>query len=230
VLDYEPLRWIAFIIDLSERQAREEHARELVHELSHRTKNLISVIQGIAHLLAQKRMSLDEFHRRLSDRLQALAGIQNVVLQDNWRGAPIRELVLSQLAHCADLVGSRIFLGGAPLSLTATACQYLGMALFELCTNALKYGALSDTAGTVTIRWTLETAPYPERLRVEWIETGGPRVKEPDRQGFGHRVTTDIVARALGGSVSDEFREEGLHWRIILPPNVLLGRQAAPED
>jgi PAS domain S-box-containing protein len=222
LLDREPMRWLSFVIDISERKAREEHARQLVEELAHRTKNLLSVIQAIAHQLGQKSDSIDEFQQRFSSRLQALAGIHDLMVREDWRGAPIRELIMSQFAHCADLVGDRIVLDGSPLSLTATACQYLGIALFELCTNALKYGALSAATGTVTIRWSLEPASHPDHFRLEWMEKGGPPVKEPEHRGFGYKVTTDIIARSLDGTVSEEFQKDGLRWCVSLPVSVLL--------
>jgi two-component sensor histidine kinase len=160
---------------------------------------------------------LKEFEGRFAARLQALADIQDFMVKGDWRGCAVRELAVSQLAHCGDLMNYRIRLTGEPVSLDASACQYVGMAFHELCTNALKYGALSNDTGMVTLRWTLTPAEHAETLTIEWIESGGPPVIEPARQGFGHKVTTDIIARALDADVSEEFREEGLRWRLVMP-------------
>jgi PAS domain S-box-containing protein len=221
-LDHEPTRWVAFAIDLSAQKASEEHVRQLMHELGHRTKNLVTVISAIAHQLAKTSRSMQDFDCRFSARLQALAGINDLLIQDDWRGATVRELVISQLAHCVDLVGHRVLLDGPPVSLTASACQNIGMALHELCTNALKYGSLSSETGTVTIRWSLLPADHPENLTIVWIEEGGPVVNPPDREGFGYQVTTQFVARALDAKVSAEFRKAGLCWSLVAPAKYLL--------
>ena len=222
LLDHEPIRWIAFAIDLSERKASEEHTRQLLREMTHRSKNLIAVISAIAHQLAQTPGSSEDFNVRFSARLQALAGIHDILVRDDWRGAMVRELIRSQLAHCADLLGHRVLLQGPPVSLRATACQYLGMALHELGTNALKYGALSSETGSVTIRWSVQPAENPASFTIEWVEDGGPLVQEPTRQGFGHKVTTQFIAHALAAQVSEEFRKEGLRWSLVMPSTYLL--------
>lgn len=225
LLDREPLRWIAFALDLSGRKGREEHIRHLLQELEHRTKNLISVIQAIAHQIVRTSSSLEDFDSRFSARLQALAGIQNLLVLDSWRGAPVRELVLSQLAHCAHLVGRRILLEGPSVSLTAMACQYIGMALHELCTNALKYGSLSGEAGTVTIRWSCQPTERPETFRIEWVEAGGPIVGPSTRNGFGYRVVTQFVERALEAKVSYDRKKAGLQWSLAMPSRFVLNGQ-----
>jgi PAS domain S-box-containing protein len=191
LLDREPLRWIAFALDLSESKAREEHIRHLLQELTHRAKNLIAVIQAIAHQIIATSTSLKEFDERFSPRLHALAGIQDLLVQESWRGAPVRELVLSQLAHCTDLIHRRILIAGPPVSLTVTACQYIGMALHELCTNALKYGALSTETGTVSIRWSLRPSKRPEHFHMEWLESDGPSVHR-------RRGTVSAIGWSLG--------------------------------
>jgi PAS domain S-box-containing protein len=222
VLDYEPLQWISFIIDLSEQKASEEKARQLSNEMAHRTKNLLTVVSAIARQLAQTSGSLEEFTSRFSARLAALGGIHDLLVRDNWRGATVRDLALAQLAHCADLVGRRILLEGGTVSLNATACQYLGMALHELSTNAIKHGALSNDAGTVTIKWSQQPPENPESFTIDWIEQGGPRVKSPTRQGYGRRVTTQFIAHALNARVSEQFREKGLRWSLVMPTSFLL--------
>jgi PAS domain S-box-containing protein len=222
LLDNEPLRWIAFVVDLTERKSIEQHTRELMCEMAHRTKNLITVISAISHQLALTSSSLKDFQIRFSTRLRALAGIHDILIQEDWRGASVRELVLSQLAHCADLVDSRILLEGPPAFLMAAACQYIGIALHELCTNALKYGALSGEKGTVVIRWSMQAAERPKSMILEWIETGGPPAKDTTRRGFGHKVTTEIIARALNASVDQEFRKEGFRWSVAIPSTWLL--------
>jgi len=227
LLDREPLRWIAFALDLSGAKAREEHIRQLLQELRHRTKNLVAVIQAIAHQIVKTSSTPEEFEQHFSTRLQPLARIHDLLIEDGWRGAPVRDLVLSQVAHCADLVDRRVLLEGAPVSLAATACQYIGMALHELCTNAMKYGSLSTETGTVTIRWSCRPAARPETFRIEWIEAGGPIVRPSRRKGFGHRVLTLFVERALEARVSYSHRQTGVRWSLVMPSRFLLDGQHA---
>jgi two-component sensor histidine kinase len=217
---------MSFIVDLSAQKAAEESTRDLMRELAHRTKNLITVISAIAHQIARTSENLNEFELRFSVRLQALAGIHDILVRSDWRGATLNELILSQIAHCADMARHRVIIEGPPVSVTAAACQYLGMALQELATNALKYGALSQDRGTVTITWSLCPPEHPETLTIDWIEDGGPSVKRPTRQGFGHKVITQIVPRALSAKVGLEFREKGVCCSITLPSVHLLSSVA----
>lgn len=226
LLDREPLRWVAFVLDLSQREADEERIRQLLAEMTHRTKNLITVVQAIAHQIIKTSSSLEEFAPRFSARLQALAGIHALLAEDNWQGASVRELVLSQLAHCGDLLEQRIQLEGPSVSLAASACQYIGMAIHELCTNALKYGSLSGDTGTVTIRWSLQPAKQPKTFRIEWSEAGGPLVREPLRHGFGHQVITQFASRSLDAKVSYRYSGQGVLWSLTMPARFLLNSES----
>src|SRR6476469_7022596 len=114
-----------------------------MRELTHRTKNLLSVVQAIAMQTAKSGGRLDDFHERFAARLQGLAGSHDLLVQENWSGASMSELVRSQLGHYADSVGQQIHLSGPALLLEPEAAQNLGMALHELSTNAAKYGSLS---------------------------------------------------------------------------------------
>ncbi len=227
LLDLEPLRWVAFTLDLSERKASEAHIRHLLEELTHRTKNLISVIQAISHQTVRTSGNLEEFERAFSGRLKALADIHAILVEDSWHGAAADELVRAQLAHCAELVGTRIHLDGPPVFLTAKACQYIGLALHELCTNAMKYGALSNDAGVVTIRWNVQPPDHPELFQIEWLESGGPAVKAPARHGFGERVITQLAAQALDAKVSYALRPQGLRWLLEMPARFPPQREAS---
>jgi PAS domain S-box-containing protein len=217
LVDRDPPRWLAFALDLTSEKANEQHIRNLLQAATHRSINLIAVIQALAHQLAKIADSLQDFDEKFSARLQALANIQSQLSKASWHGGTVRDLVLGQLAHCADLVGRRILLEGAPVTLTAAACQHLGMALHELCTNALKHGSLSGDSGIVTVRWSLQPPERPDAFHIEWIEAGGPAVVEPKRHGFGHQVITEITPRALDAKMDYRFRKEGLFWSLTIP-------------
>ncbi|MCP8937963.1 PAS domain S-box protein [Alsobacter sp. SYSU M60028] len=208
---------ICFVVDQTERREREAHQFYLMRELTHRTKNILSVVQSMALQTARNLPNLDEFHRRFAARLQGLAGSHDLLVQQDWTGASINDLVRSQLGHWADAIGSQIEVGGPLLLLTPEAAQNIGMALHELSTNAAKYGALSIPSGRVRISWAIEKRPDGDRLVMHWTERDGPPVTKPDREGFGHVVMARIVARALDGTVDLDFAPDGLRWTLEVP-------------
>lgn len=207
--------------DISERKRREEHVKLLLNEVNHRSKNMLSVVQAVA----QRTIASDrgDFIERFSERLQALAANQDLLVKNGWRGVDIAELVRSQLAHFGDLVGSRITLEGPPLRVAATAAQAIGMALHELATNAGKYGALSNAQGEVSISWTIDPEGAGERrFSLSWTERGGPQVHPPARTGFGTEIIRDLPAGQLAAEVALDYSSGGLSWRMTCRPDKLL--------
>jgi two-component sensor histidine kinase len=128
----------------------------------------------------------------------------------------VAELVTAQLAHFKELIGTRVVLNGPPLELTASAAQGIGMALHELATNAVKYGALSNREGRVRIVWQLTPPPHPV-FEIAWLEEGGPKVVTPVRQGFGQIVTGRMAGAAVQGTAMVTYNESGLVWNLSAP-------------
>ena len=204
--------------DISERKANDEQRQFLMREVTHRSKNLLAVVQSMARQTATMSASLDDFQGRFSARLQGLATSHDLLLQEDWRGASIRQLVISQLGHLIDLIDSRILVTGPDGLLHPDAAQNIGLALHELSTNASKYGALSNETGRVYIRWgLLPGGPDGEQFFINWQEDGGPPVSPPTRKGFGHSVMQRLVARSLDGTVDLAFNPEGVVWRLEIP-------------
>ena len=204
--------------DITERKANEEQRQFLMRELTHRSKNLLAVVQSMARQTATMSGSLADFQGRFSARLQGLASSQDLLLQENWRGASIRQLIISQLGHLTDMIDSRILLTGPDGLLNPDAAQNIGLALHELSTNAAKYGALSNIDGRVYIRWgLLPGGPDGEKFFLNWQEDGGPPVTPPGRKGFGHSVVQRLVARSLDGKVDLDFKPAGVVWRLEIP-------------
>lgn len=216
-------------IDITARKQQEAQIRLLMREVTHRSKNLLSVIQAIMRQTAANSSSTADFERRFTDRLHSLAGSHDLLVDENWTGASLRDLVHSQLGHYADLVGSQVALSGPPLQLAPDAAQHIGMALHELATNAAKYGALSTPDGVVRISWTgpepIPGAPADRvdlRCRLSWEEEGGPPVTPPTRRGFGRVVIERTVARALSGEVDVSYPVTGVRWELSFPPSALV--------
>jgi len=208
----------SIVADIGERKARETHIEFLMRELSHRSKNLLAVVQAIAGQTARYSASTDEFQARFSQRLHAMARAQDLLVARNWEGALLSDLVRSQLAPFTEDVAARIEMSGPEQELRPDAVHSLTLALHELATNAAKYGALSVPEGKVAIDWRIDGGgPDDSRFHMSWQEHGGPAVSQPDRKGFGHVVISDMVATALRGRVDLEFQPVGLRWTLDAP-------------
>lgn len=199
--------------DISDRKRQEARVVNLMHEVNHRSKNLLTVVQSIARQMPQR--SPDEFTHEFSRRLQALAACQDLLMRSGWEDVPLETLIRSQLTHFEDLLGDRITLDGPPVTLKPAAAQSLGMAIYELTTNAAKYGALSNDAGKIRIRWAVESDGSAERHFVlHWQERGGPEVAPSTARGFGSIVLDELVALTLDAECSMDLAAEGLSWRL----------------
>jgi two-component sensor histidine kinase len=177
---------------------------------------MLSVVDAIAHQTATR--SPEDFVARFSERIQALSANQDLLVRNEWKGVEIMGLVQAQLAHFADLIGSRIAVDGPILRLTAGSAQAIGLALHELATNAGKYGALSTDKGCVDIRWGIED----DTFAISWTERNGPPVSAPKRRGFGSIVMGVMAERSIGGHVDVDYPSAGLTWRLTCPAANLL--------
>jgi two-component sensor histidine kinase len=211
---------IGTLQDITERKAREEREHLLMREINHRAKNMLSVVEAIAHQTATR--NPDDFIERFSDRIQALSANQDLLVRNEWKGVDIGDLVRAQLALFADLIGSRIVVRGAKLRLNAASAQAVGLALHELTTNAGKYGALSKNTGGVEIGWGTEG----EIFTMSWTERDGPPVSPSLRRGFGTVVIKEMVERSVDGRVKLDYALSGVTWSLTCPAaNVLEHRQ-----
>jgi PAS domain S-box-containing protein len=199
------------VSDISERKATEQHIRTLLGELAHRSKNLLTVIQVMARRSVSPDLSSSDFVDSFIERLSGLAQSHDLLAREDWRGISMQELVTSQIGHLNSELSARLFTQGPDIVLTPVAAQNLGMAVHELSTNAVKYGALSVDGGEVHIAWDVfKDQVGRDRLRLSWSERGGPAVEEPTRRGFGRFVIEAIAARALSGTVDLRFEPEGV--------------------
>jgi PAS domain S-box-containing protein len=195
--------------DITERKEREEKEHLLMREINHRAKNMLSVVHSIAQQTAAT--SPEDFVERFSARVQALSANQDLLVRNEWTGVEIADLVGAQLAHFADLIGSRIAVQGSKLRLNPASAQAVGLALHELATNAGKYGALSTDKGRVDISWEVTDG---DKFTMSWTECGGPPVTAPKRAGFGTIVMEAMTARSVNGAVQLDFMPSGVMWRL----------------
>jgi PAS domain S-box-containing protein len=195
--------------NITERKKREEREHLLMGEINHRAKNMLSIVEAIARQTATS-SGHERFVERFSDRIQALSANQDLLVRNAWHGVEIEDLIRAQLAHFADLLGSRIALSGPKLRLNAAAAQAIGLALHELSTNAGKYGALSTPKGRVDISWDVAD----DTFTMVWIERKGPPVSAPQRRGFGTAVLEQMAEGCVDGVVNLDYAPSGLNWRL----------------
>lgn len=194
-------------LDITERKRIEEQRKLLVNELNHRVKNTLAVIQSIASQTLRSAGSLAEAGKSLSGRLVSLAKAHDILTQEHWSGADLEELVEAALSpHTGK---ERFDLAGEPVRLGPNLALSLALAIHELATNAVKYGALSVPSGRLAISWTVATVEGRRHLRIEWREHGGPPVQPAERRGFGTRMLENIFAGDTG-KVTFLFEETGL--------------------
>jgi two-component sensor histidine kinase len=214
---------LALSADVAVRQRHEEHLNFVMRELSHRSKNILSVVQSMASQVARQTDSFDDFVAGFSRRLCAFAETHDLLVIDDWRGADIRDLIRVHLMPFHNLGESSVVVEGPELKLNPKAAEQIGLALHELGTNAVKHGALSVPSGRVKIRWELKTGDlYNPLLCITWKEVGGPRVEQPQRQGFGDVVLTKVVPLSLRGTASLDFQPEGVTWVLLISSHNVL--------
>jgi PAS domain S-box-containing protein len=202
---------VGTVDDITEHKEWAEREHLLRRESTHRAKNLISVVDAIAHQTATK--NPEDFIERFSDRMKALSANQDLIVRNEWKGVEIKAVVHAQLGHFADLVDGRISVDGPRLRVKASAAQAIGLALHELATNAAKYGALSTERGHVDIRWGTDGKTFT----MSWTEREGPPVSAPRRRGFGTIVMEAMAERSVDGAADLDYAPSGLTWRLICP-------------
>lgn len=217
---YSPLRdgdRVEGILDIAIEttgQVVAERERALVMaETTHRLKNTLALVQAIAQQTLRD-VSDRQRVQTFDDRLHALASAHDVLLQHDWNGADLKELIETALARVAD--PSRFDVEGPQLVVKAPIAQTVSLLVHELATNAIKYGALTEGTGRVSVSWAREG----EHVRMEWRERGGPPAVTPKRKGFGSRLVSLGLTGA--GGVEKDFGPEGLTVRLTASVESLL--------
>ena len=206
------VRMVGAMLDLSERRRAEDQQRLLMNELQHRVKNTLSLVQAIASQTFRDSSS-PEARAAFTNRVIALSQANDVLTRAGWAAAPIRDVVTgATIPHCAG--PERFTIEGPAIEVAARAALALTLALHELCTNAAKYGALSNEAGQVSIAWEVEAGAT---FRLRWAERGGPPVRKPDRTGFGTRLIQRSLGPQLGGAIHAAYEPHGLTWTFEVP-------------
>ena len=207
------VRWYGTTTDIDDQKHREANIRDLMAEVNHRSRNLLAVAQAIARCGVANAKTVNEFQERYSERLLGLAASQDLLTDRNWRGVPLESLVRAQTSRCGE---NRLVSRGPQVLLSPNATQTLGLALRELCDNALKHGAFSRADGEVSLLWRIHNEAEPE-LEMIWRERGGPPVNPAAASGFGRVVIERLTAAGLNASSILSFEPDGVVWRLIAP-------------
>lgn len=204
-------------IDVTAITRAEERQRLLLAELQHRVRNTLGVVRSIARRTADTSQSVEEFASHLDGRLSAFARTQAMVTRDPESGVDLEYLAVEELLAYNAREGEQVRLTGPKVRLQSKAAETFALALHELATNALKYGALSQPTGRIEISWRIEESTEPAVMMFQWRERGGPVVAPPPRKGFGTELLERTLAFDFKGQTTMAFDPAGLQCTITVP-------------
>jgi PAS domain S-box-containing protein len=208
--------WFGSATDIQDRKQSEERLQVLTAELSHRVKNLLSVVQVLAERSCSNATSAEECLKAFRGRLQALSAAHTELVAGDWKTASLSSLIQTALKpYSGD--GDRIRLTLQDLRLDPERALTLGLGLHELATNAAKYGALSSPTGRICVTADIHFGNNGKELHIVWQENDGPAVEPPLTEGFGITMLSQAIQYQHEGRVDLDWRDEGLVCRIILP-------------
>jgi two-component system CheB/CheR fusion protein len=206
-------------IDVTAITRAEERQRLLLAELQHRVRNTLGVVRSIARRSAETSTSVEDYASHLDGRLNAFARTQAVVTRDPEGGIDLEYLVVEEMLAYNAREGEQLRVSGPPVRFQPKAAETFALAVHELATNAIKYGALSQPKGMVDVSWRLDHAANATELVFDWQERGGPRVEPPKRKGFGSELLERTLAFELKGKTTLAYSSTGLHCTIAIPLN-----------
>lgn len=202
----------AQIARVLERRRGEEVRSLLLAELNHRAKNILAVVRGMAHLSFGSATDVAQAQSAFDRRLDAIAKANDILHAQSWNAALLGDIIDEALAGCG--VGSdRASRSGPDLCVDSSTAIMVSLAVHELCTNAFKYGALTNEDGRIEIRWRQDPSDE-SRFDFEWTESGGPPAQEPERQGFGMRILRRGMELESGGRADVVYGADGFRYRL----------------
>lgn len=208
----------SLIEDVTERRMAQQHTDFMMAELDHRVKNNLAAVISLAEQTGRGSGGYAEFLHTFTGRLRAMARMHTVLARSRWQGADLRTLVTQTLEAFGSGSYGRAAVSGPAAMLGPKTAQSIAMALNELATNAVKYGALSSAQGRVEVEWSIDPAlDGAPRLKLRWRERGGPPVFPPSRRGFGSELIEGAIAYELRGEALLAFHPEGVECLIDVP-------------
>jgi two-component sensor histidine kinase len=207
---------VNMLLDVTERKRSEERQKALIDELNHRVKNTLATVQSIAVQTLRGSGVAANARDAFSARLLALSRTHDQLSRAGWESADFRSILGEVFAPYQSDGNAQVRLEGRSIRLPPQRALLLAMVMHELATNAAKYGALSVATGALKVTWNV-TNGNGQRLVIEWQETGGPKVKPPQRRGFGSRLAERAIKNELNGAAQIVFAPDGLHCKFEIP-------------
>ena len=207
---------INMLVDITERKRAEEQQALMTRELHHRVKNTLATVQAIMVSTARSAETVEDFKTALIGRIGSLAKT-HLLLSDESGAISFGDIARKELDAFDDGSEGRIRLSGPPVELTSQLAVTLGMAMHELTTNAAKYGALSVHDGKLDVTWSVTIGAEHRTLDIDWVESGGPPVSGPKRQGFGARLLSLVLPGQIRAKTSVDYRPKGLRVHCAVP-------------
>jgi PAS domain S-box-containing protein len=207
---------VNMLVDITDRKRAEEQHNLLVRELHHRVKNTLAMVQAITGSTARATDNIEDFKTALFGRIQSLAKT-HLLLSDEERAVSFAHVLRSELGAFDDGSHERIVLSGPDVPLTSQLAVSLGMAIHELTTNAAKYGSLSVYGGKVEVNWSVTIGATRRTLSFDWVESRGPPVTQPQRQGFGSRLLAYVLPGQMQARSRIDFASNGVRVHCELP-------------
>ncbi len=215
----EVVQHFASFVDLTRQKQEQAQSTMMIAELNHRVKNTLATVQSIVWQALQETTDPKVIRESIESRLLALSRSHDLLTRENWEGAGLLDLVTEAMAPFGVANGrtDRLVITGKNIRLPPNVTLALGIAFHELATNAVKYGAFSNEAGSILLAWTIEPRPEGDRLILRWQEKGGPAVTPPTRKGFGSRVIERGLPHELEGTVNLDYLADGVVCTINIP-------------
>ena len=207
---------VNMLVDITDRKRAEEQQALLVRELHHRVKNTLATVQAIMGSTARTVDNIEDFKTAIFGRIQSLAKT-HLLLADDVRAVDFADILRSELDAFDSGIGGRITLEGPEVALTSQLAVSLGMAIHELTTNSAKHGALSVYGGKVEVTWSVTIDAKRRTLAFDWVESGGPPVKEPAREGFGSRLLDFVLPGQIQARTRIDYAPQGVHVHCSVP-------------
>jgi two-component system CheB/CheR fusion protein len=213
-------QWFGSCINIHARKIAENRQNLLLIELQHRVKNILAVVRSLANRTAENAETLEDFLSHFEGRLGAMGRTQNILARTAESGVDLGELVHEELIGHAAHFDDQVDVHGPEIKLRPKPAEILGLAIHELATNAVKYGALSTRGGQIKVSWQVDERIGGPRLAIEWLESGVPVIdRKPARSGFGRELIERGLPYELQANTALEFRQGGVRCIIELPLN-----------
>jgi PAS domain S-box-containing protein len=208
----ELVQYFVSFVDLTVHKQEQAQSRMLIDELNHRVKNTLATVQSIVWQALRKSTDARVIGESIEARLSAFSRCHDLLTRENWESAGLRDIVIDALDPFA--VSGRLGITGDNIRLPPRVTLALSIALNELATNAVKYGAFSNETGSLQIVWSIVSSSNGDRVILNWKEKGGPPVSPPSRKGFGSQVIERGLAQELEGSANLDFQPSGLVFTL----------------